>query len=151
MLSLTVRRDHADGLHPGCEAQQKETIVTEYLTPVDVAVAFTRAWTSHDMAAAARYVADDVVFEGPMTQTTGAQAYLAALSRFAETVTGMQIIAELGDAEGAMIMYEVETGEAGVLRAGEHFVIREGKIHRDMLVFDTHNVRQAQSAQPPTG
>jgi phage protein U len=125
--------------------------VTEYRTPVDVAVAFTRAWTSHDIAAAAQYVADDVVFEGPMTQTTGARAYLEALSRFAGTVTGMQLIAALGNDDGAMIMYEVETGQAGVLRAGEHFVIREGRIQSDMLVFDTHKVRQARSTQAPTG
>jgi len=125
--------------------------VTEHPTPVEVAVAFTRAWTSHDIAAAAQYVADDVVFEGPMTQTTGARAYLEALSRFAATVTGMQMIAALGNDEGAMIMYEVETGQAGVLRAGEHFVIGEGQIQSDMLVFDTHKVRQARSAQAPTG
>jgi hypothetical protein len=138
-------------LHPDCEAQLKETIVTEYLTPVDVAVAFTKAWTSHDMAAAAQYVADDVVFEGPMTQTSGAQAYLAALSRFAGTVTGLRMIDALGDADGAMIMYELETRHAGVLRAGERFIIRDGQIQTDMLVFDTHKVRQAQSAQAPTG
>jgi hypothetical protein len=128
------------------QSSAKETIVTEQPTPVDVAVEFTRAWTSHDMAAAAKYVAGDVVFEGPMTQTSGAQAYLEALSRFAQTVTGMRMIAALGDNEGAMIMYEVETGQAGMLRAGEHFIIRDGEIHRDMLVFDTHKVRQAQSA-----
>jgi hypothetical protein len=151
MLNLTVRRDHADGLYPDCRAQQKETIVHEQPAPVDVAVAFTRAWTSHDMAAAGQYVAEDVVFEGPMTQTTGAQAYLEALSRFAVTVTGMRMIAALGDDDGAMIMYEVETGQTGVLRAGEHFVIRDGLIHRDMLVFDTHKARQASSAQAPTG
>lgn len=125
--------------------------MTEYRTPVDVAVAFTRAWTSHDIAAAAQYVADDVVFEGPMTQTTGARAYLEALSRFAGTVSGMQLIAALGNDDGAMIMYEVETGQAGVLRAGEHFVIREGRIQSDMLVFDTHKVRQARSTEAPTG
>jgi hypothetical protein len=151
MLNLTVRRGDADGLHPDCEAQLKEKIVTEYLSPVEVAVAFTRAWTSHDMAAAAKYVADDVVFEGPMTQTSGAQPYLAALSRFAKTVTGMRILAALGDAEGAMIMYEVDTGQAGVLRAGERFVIRDGQIQTDMLVFDTDKLRQAQAAQAATG
>ena len=145
MPNLTVRRDHtSDGLNPDCRTPLKETIVTEHPAPVDVAIAFTRAWTSHDMAAAAQYVADDVVFEGPMTQTTGAQAYIEALSRFAQAVTGLRMIAALGDDEGAMIMYEVETGQAGVLRAGEHFVVRDSRIHRDMLVFDTHKVRQAQ-------
>ena len=125
--------------------------MTEHPAPVNVAIAFTKAWTSHDMIAAAEYVAEDVAFEGPMTQTTGAKAYIEALSRFAQTVSGMQMIAALGDDQRAMIMYEVETGPAGVLRAGEHFVIREGRIKSDMLVFDTHKLREAQSAQAPSG
>ncbi len=68
-------------------------------TPADVALAFTKAWTSHDMATAAQYVAEDVAFEGPMTQTTGAKSYVEALSRFARTVTGMRMIAALGTNE----------------------------------------------------
>jgi SnoaL-like domain len=125
--------------------------VTGQPTPADVALAFTKAWTSHDMAAAAEYVAEDVAFEGPMTQTTGAKSYVEALGGFAQTVTGMRMIAALGDDEGAMIMYEVQTGPAGVLRAAEHFLIRDGQIKSDMLVFDTHKLRQAQSGQAPPG
>ena len=120
-------------------------------TPADVALAFTKAWTSHDMATAAEYVAEDVAFEGPMTQTTGAKSYVEGLSRFAQTVTGMRMIAALGDDERAMIMYEVQTGPAGALPAAEHFVIRDGLIKSDMLVFDTHKLRQAQSGQAPPG
>ena len=48
-------------------------------------------------------------------------------------------------------MYEVQTGPAGALRAAEHFVIRDGLIKSDMLVFDTHKLRQAQSGQAPSG
>jgi hypothetical protein len=43
-------------------------------TPVDAAVAFTEAWTSHDMTAAARYVAPDITFDGLLAQATGAEA-----------------------------------------------------------------------------
>ena len=39
----------------------------EHLTPVNVAIAFAEAWTSHDMTTAASYVGEDVVFEGPMS------------------------------------------------------------------------------------
>src|SRR5258708_13236190 len=93
--------------------------------------------------------AEDVGFEGPMTQQTGAKSYVEGLSRFAMIVTGMRMIAALGDDERAMIMYEVQTGPAGVLRAAEHFVIRDGQIKSDMLFFDTHKLRQTQSAQAP--
>lgn len=59
----------------GLKREEGRSIIAGYPTPVDIAVAFTQAWTSHDMATAARYVADDVV-ESPMTQITGAKAYL---------------------------------------------------------------------------
>src|SRR5258708_11203153 len=132
------------GRHP------KEAMVTGQPTPAAAALAFTKAWTSHDRATAAAYVAEDVAFEGPMTQTTGAKSYVEGLSRFARTVTGMRMIAALGDDERAMIMYEVQTGPAGALRAAEHFVIRDGLIKSDMLVFDTHKLRPPQSGHAPS-
>jgi hypothetical protein len=120
-------------------------------TPVDVAIAFTEAWTSHDMTTAAGYVADDVVFEGPMTQSTGIDGFMEGLSRFAQVVTGLQILAALGTDERAMIMYDLTTGPFGRLRAAEDLVIYEGKIIRDTLVFDTHPVRMAGEKSAPTG
>ena len=41
---------------------------------LDVAIAFTEEWTGHDIDTAADYVADDVVFDGPMQQSTGQQS-----------------------------------------------------------------------------
>ena len=67
------------------------------LSAVEVAVAFTETWARHDMAAAAEYLADDVVFEGPLNRTSGAQAYLEALGRFAQTVIDVTVIAALGE------------------------------------------------------
>jgi len=119
----------------------------EQPTPVDVATAFTEAWTSHDMTTAASWVAEDVEFEGPLTQAKGLAAYMEGLAQFAGAVTGLQILAAVGDDQRAMIMYEVSTGPFGTLRAAEHFVVSDGKITRDMLVFDTHELRRARGAQ----
>jgi hypothetical protein len=38
--------------------------MTEH-TPRVIAVAFTKAWSSHDLPSAAAYLAEDVVFDGP--------------------------------------------------------------------------------------
>jgi hypothetical protein len=119
----------------------------EHPTPADVAISFTEAWTSHDMDTAARYVADDVVFEGPLSQATGITEYIEGLSQFAQAVTGLQILAVVADDERAMIMYEVTTGPFGMLRAAEDLVISGGKITRDTLVFDAQAVREARAAQ----
>lgn len=122
----------------------------EHPTPVDVAIAFTEAWTSHDMTAAARYVAQHVAFEGPMTQAEGLQAYIEGLTRFAQMVTGLKLLAALGDDQRAMIMYDVTTVSFGTLRAAEDFVIRDGEITHDTLVFDTHEIRKARDTHAPS-
>jgi SnoaL-like domain len=123
----------------------------EHGTPVDVAIAFTEAWTSHDMTTAAGYVATDVVFEGPMTQNAGIDGFMDGLSRFAQTVTGLEMLTAVGTDERAMIMYDLITGPFGRLRAAEELVVSDGKITRDTLVFDTHPVRTAQKASAPAG
>jgi hypothetical protein len=113
-------------------------------TPVEVALAFTKAWTSRDMDTAAKYVGDDVVFEGPMAQTTGAKVYFEGLSGLAKTVKSVKVIAAYGDESHALIMYDLQTEPFGTLTCAKHFTVRDGKIQRDKLTFDSHLIRKTQ-------
>jgi hypothetical protein len=65
-----------------------ENIVNEHSTPLAIALAFTEAWTRHDLTTAAGYLAEDVVFDGPLNHSTTAKAYLEGLAAFAQHVTG---------------------------------------------------------------
>jgi limonene-1,2-epoxide hydrolase len=123
--------------------------MTEHTTPLAVARAFTAAWTRHDMAAAARYVAADVVFDGPFAHLTGAEAYLEGLAAFARHVTGMRLLAAFGDDDQALIMYELTTDPFGTIRGAERFAVRDGRIQTDLLTFDSHPIRQAREAATP--
>lgn len=113
--------------------------------PVDVARAFVEAFGRRDMAAVARYVADDIAFESPRAKANGAEGFLEAAGQFAQIVTRIDVIAAFGDNERALIMYDMETGPFGTLRAADHLVIRDGRIHEDTLVFDTYEVRMAET------
>jgi hypothetical protein len=94
------------------------------------------------MDAAAGYLADDVVFDGPASHSTGKPAYLAGLSAFAQSVTGMTMLAALGDDTQALIMYEMTTPD-GTLICAEHHTFRDGKLQTDRLTFA---VRKATSS-----
>lgn len=118
--------------------------MTRPLTPAAVAEAFVEAWGRRDMDEVARWVADDMTFESPMTKLTGADAFLAAAGQFAQAVTKVDVLAVLGDDRNALVMYDMHTGPFGTLRAADHLVVEDGKIVADRLVFDTHAVRQAQ-------
>lgn len=119
--------------------------MVEHPSPTEIAVAFTEAWTGHDMSTAESYLAEEVVYDGPVNHVVGVRGYVEALERFARAVTGLEIIAVLGDEEQAMIMYEVSTGPFGTLTCGEHLTVRSGKIQTDRLAFDTYAIRMAQA------
>ena len=108
--------------------------MTAHSTPVSTARAFTEAWTSHDMDAAASYLADDVVFHRPASHSTGKPAYLEGLNAFARSVSGMKMVAALGDDRQALIMYVLATPR-GTLICAEHHTFRDGKIQTDRLTF----------------
>ena len=103
-------------------------------SPVDIAVAFIETLPRQDMAAASRYLAEDVIFEGPMTRFSAAGPYLEAMGEFSKAVAGVDIVASIG-------VYEMRTEPFGTLRAMEYFTVRDGRIRTDMLVFDTHELR----------
>jgi hypothetical protein len=112
-------------------------------TPVAVARAFTEAWTGHDMELAASYVADDATFDGPLGHTDGKQEYMEGIGGLASIVTGLNILAAYGDEERALIMYELTTRPFGVLTCAKLLTIRDGKILRDRLTFDSHDIKKA--------
>jgi SnoaL-like domain len=94
------------------------------------------------MAAVAGLLADDVAFESPRVALSGAGPVLEAMGQFAQAVTGVSVLAVVGDDERAMIMYDMQTRPFGTLRAVDHLVVRDGRITSDTLVFDTYEVRK---------
>jgi hypothetical protein len=44
-------------------------------------------------------------------------------------------------------MYDMKTGPSGTIRAADHFVIQDGKIESDQLVFDTYELRKFEESQ----
>jgi len=105
--------------------------------PVDIAVAYLEAFGRQDMTAAARFIAEDITFESPRVTLTGVEPYLAAVGEFAKAVTSVEIIAAFGDGDRALVLYDMKTGPFGTIRAADYFVVRDGKIISEVLVFDT--------------
>ncbi|HSD38146.1 MAG TPA: nuclear transport factor 2 family protein [Rhodocyclaceae bacterium] len=112
-------------------------------TSLDVALAFTKAWTSRDMDAAAAFVADDVVFEGP---NYGAKRYLERLTRLAGSVTELEMIGAYGKGDRALIIYDLHTGEEGTLTFVKCLTVHDGKIVRDELTSESFKIRDMRNA-----
>lgn len=115
--------------------------------PLDVVRAYLEAWTNHDIATAARYLADDLVFDGPITHADTADAFVngpGGLTSFASTVVpgSLRLLAAFGDDDQALVMYEMTTSLLGTVPSAEHFTVRDGKIRTERLVFDASEVRR---------
>lgn len=117
-------------------------------TTAAIARAFTEAWTSGDMGTAARYVADDIVFDGPLGHTNGKPAYLQGLTCIGEAVAlrGVRVLAAYGDDTQALIMYDLLSDRFGPMTCAKLFTFHDGKIARDRLTFDSHSIRTNQSS-----
>jgi hypothetical protein len=120
--------------------------MTTDLQPAAIGVEFITAFGRGDMGTLAGLVADDIDFESPRVAIRGRSEYLAAVGGFAQAVTGVDIIASVGDAERCMVMYDMHTVPFGTLRAVDHLVFRDGRIAQHLLVFDTYEVRKAEEA-----
>ncbi len=121
--------------------------MTEHSTPVAIARAFTEAWTSGDLDTAARYVAEDVVFDGPLGHVEGKHAYLEGLKGLAQAVdlTGARVLATFGDEAQALIMYDLITSRFGTLTCAKFLTFRDGTILKDRLTFDAYEIKKARS------
>src|SRR5215472_16070897 len=108
-------------------------------TPLDIVIAYQDAWTSHDFETAAGLLAGDVVFEGPNgLGYQGPEAMMAAVSRFAlQCEPGWHRVAAAGDADGALVMYDCQLRSGERIRCADHFAVRDGRIVKETLLFDT--------------
>lgn len=119
--------------------------MTTHSTPTAISRAFTEAWTSRDMDTAGSYLAEDIVFDGPLGHVEGKKTYLESLTGLTQAlaITGSRVIAAQGDDTQALIMYELITDRFGILTCAKLLTFRDGKIATDRLTFDSYAVRKA--------
>jgi SnoaL-like domain len=72
--------------------------MTESTSPaLRTALAYHRAWTSHDFPRAMTYIAADIVCHAPAGRLDGADAFRGFMGPFVEILTGSSLIAAFGD------------------------------------------------------
>ena len=105
-------------------------------TPIQIALAYHRAWTSHDMEAAMKYVAEDVVCDAPPGRLTGAAALRGFMGPFADMLTSSELLAAYGDEGGAVVIYDTANPAVASAPAAEFHQVRDGRITALRIVFD---------------
>jgi len=113
-----------------------EPVLTDDRSAVQVALAYHSAWTSKDLDAAMRYVADDVVCDSPGGRLEGAAALRGFMEPFSGFVVGSRVLAAFGDEQTAVVYYDTETVPVPSAPAAELLTVRDGRIAHLRIVFD---------------
>jgi hypothetical protein len=111
--------------------------------PLELARSYHDAWTSQDLQEARRYLAADLETDVPLNTYANAAQFLEGLSGFVQLVTDVNLLAEFGDNEEAMLLYDVNVEPIGRLRVAEHFTVVDRQITRIRHVHDTAALRAA--------
>jgi ketosteroid isomerase-like protein len=103
---------------------------------LQVALAYYQAWTSKDIDAAMRHLAEDVVCDAPAGRIEGVQAYRQFLGPFAQMLIGSELLAAFGDETKAVLVYDTRTPPVASGPGAECLTVRDGKIVHNRFVFD---------------
>jgi len=108
-----------------------------------VARAYHRAWTGSDFELAASYLADDLETDVPINTYRSKAEWLEAVRGTRQLTSGVSVLAELGDDDEAILLYDMALDRIGELRVVEHFAVAGGRITRIRHVHDTAALRAA--------
>lgn len=107
-----------------------------------IARAYHRAWSTQDLDNVGRHLADDLRVEVPINSYEGKEDFLDAVRRTAQMTSKVNILAEFGNDDEALLLYDM-TLPIGDLRIAEHFTVAGGRIHRVRQIHDTAALRAA--------
>jgi SnoaL-like domain len=115
----------------------KATRVGEYRASVaPVAAAFIEAWCGGDFDRVSALVAEDLVFEGPLSSASSREELLALSEPLRPLLHGHTLHSLVAEGERAIAVYDLHIGEAAVTMS-DMLTIRDGVVVADRVVFDT--------------
>ncbi len=100
------------------------------------ALAYHRAWTSHDFEEAMTYIAEDIVCQAPAGRLDGADAFRGFMGPFVEILTRSNLIAAFGNHTTAVLIYETDTVPVKDAPGAECLTVQDGKITHMRIIFD---------------
>lgn len=103
---------------------------------LDTALAYHRAWTSHDFDQAMTLISEDIVCQTPAGQLQGAEAFRGFMEPFSQILTRSHLVAAFGDDTTAVLMYDTDTVPVQDAPGAECLTVAYGKITHMRIIFD---------------
>jgi hypothetical protein len=110
---------------------------------LSIARRYHSAWTSKEFEQAIDLLSPALAVEVPMNEYPTAESFADALRAFGSRVAGVELLAEMGAGDEAMLLYDMRVDGLGEMRVVEHFTVERGKIIRLRQIHDTAAIRAA--------
>ena len=101
-----------------------------------VAEDFFAAWTGKDFGRPRALLHDDLSFQGPIDTFDNADAYLQAIQRLSQIVTGADKRKVFADGDDVCVIYDLKTAPVPSAPTAEWYRIRDGRIASIQVFFD---------------
>src|SRR5262245_32095280 len=112
------------------------------MTALDVATAFLDAFTAGDFDRVGTFLADDFTFDGPIAHYRSAADFLTGSKAFADRIQPTWAkVAAFGDENEALLLYDLTMLTGARMRIADHFIVRDGRIQAEEILWDTHGAR----------
>lgn len=124
-------------------------VMTNNGRALTLARAYHGAWTSEEFEEAGRYLAEDLETEVPLNTYGSKGDWLDAVRRTRQVASKVELLAEFGSDDQALLLYDLLLDPIGDLRVAEHFMVAGGRIVKIRHVHDTAALRAAGFAREP--
>jgi ketosteroid isomerase-like protein len=94
------------------------------------------AWTSGDFATARELLHDNVTFSGPIDSFDNADALIETLKGLSQILVDARRRGIVSEGEHTCLIYDLETGPAGITPVAEWYAVRDGKVASLEAFFD---------------
>lgn len=124
-------------------AQRRRRMTNDSGDALSVARAYHQAWTRSDFQEADGYLSEDLETDVPINTYRSKSDWLDAVRGTRQIASRVHVLAEFGNDDEALLLYDMLLDPIGDLRVAEHFVVAEGRIVKIRHVHDTAALRAA--------
>lgn len=107
------------------------------------------AWTSGDFDTARSLLSDDVIFDGPLGHTDGADAYIEGVADMSESIKGVSLNQSIAEGDDVCLIYDLVTEGAGPVPTVGWYHFRGDKIDRVRAYFDPRPLTTGRRRETP--
>lgn len=111
-------------------------------SPLAIALQYYEAWTNKNFDKAADCLSDNVVFETPVNSYASKEEFMKAVAFTAGSVSKTNLLAQFGNENEALLLYDMELNPLGNLRIAEYFKVENNKVIMIRHVHDTFELRK---------